>query len=80
MKYINVRVFLISLIFGIFLAYITGSPPSIIYVYPTPENIKDIQYKDHTGTCYSFTSQNVKCPSDTNKIRNYPIQKINSNN
>ena len=80
MKFINVKLFIISLVVGIFLTYITSSPPNVIYVYPTPENINKIQYKDHSGTCYSFKYKNVKCPSESNKIRKYPVQKINYDN
>lgn len=76
MKYINVRVFIISLAVGLFLTYITNIPPSVIYVYPTPDNIHKIQYKDESGTCYNFKYKNVTCPADSSKIRKYPIQKI----
>tara|TARA_B100000927_G_scaffold288832_1_gene284245 strand:- start:4344 stop:4586 length:243 start_codon:yes stop_codon:yes gene_type:complete len=79
MKYINIKLFIISLAVGIFLTYITTAPPSIIYVYPTPENIDKIQYKDDSDTCYSFKYKNVTCPNDSSKIRKYPVQKINSN-
>tara|TARA_Y100000996_G_C22510495_1_gene638169 strand:- start:16 stop:264 length:249 start_codon:yes stop_codon:yes gene_type:complete len=77
MKFIDFRVFIISLAFGLFLSYVTSSSPNVIYVYPTPDNLKQIQYEDEGGTCYNFTSSEVKCPSDNSKIRKYPVQKIN---
>ena len=46
MKFINGSVFIISLAIGLFMCYITAPPPDIIVVYPTPENINQIQYKD----------------------------------
>jgi|TARA_B100001057_G_C22525570_1_gene823673 hypothetical protein len=77
MKYINVKVFIISFAIGIFLAYITVPNPNIIYVYPNPENINKIQYEDDNNGCYEFSHTEVTCPSDTSKVRNYPVQTSN---
>ena len=74
-KFIKFRYFIISLAIGLFINYITSNAPNIIYVYPTPENVNDIQYKDDGGTCHSFISKQVKCPTDSTKIRSYPVQK-----
>lgn len=79
MKYINVSVFIISFAVGIFLAYITLPKPDIIYVYPNPDNIDKIQYKDDAGNCFEFNQKEVTCPNDETKIRKYPIQHINAN-
>ena len=46
LKFINIKVFIISFLIGlIFIAY-TPEMKESIYVYPTPDNIKDIEYKD----------------------------------
>ena len=74
MKFINIPVFIVSLAIGIFLVYITNPGPDIIYVYPNPDNIDKIQYKDKSGSCFGFTSQQVQCPSDERQIRKYPVQ------
>ena len=79
MKFINVPVFIVSLAIGLFLAYITSPTPDIIYVYPTPENLDKIRYKDKSDTCFSFLSNEVKCPNDSRAIRKYPIQESNKN-
>ena len=39
MKFINIPVFIISLAIGIFLVYVGNPRPSVIYVYPTPDNL-----------------------------------------
>ena len=70
---INYPIFLYSLIFGIFISYIFQKKKRIIYVYPTPENLDKMQYKDKTDTCFSFEMQNVKCP-DNNLLKKYHIQ------
>ena len=45
MKYINGKIFLISLFVGLFLNYITLTPPKVIVIYPTQDNFNKIQYK-----------------------------------
>ena len=38
-KYIDLRLFLISLAIGILLVYLYQPTPTVIYVYPTPDNV-----------------------------------------
>ena len=73
-KYIDFRIFFISLALGIFLVYLNQPTPTIIYVYPTPENVGRIQYKDKVGNCYNFTASEVKCPANEVDIHTIPIQ------
>jgi hypothetical protein len=40
----------------------------VIYVYPKPDNVDSIQYKDSTGTCFDVVQQKVKCGSDISTI------------
>ena len=72
-KFIHIPIFLISLSIGILFVYLTHDDPTIIYVYPTPDNIDKIQYKDNANTCFQFTSEQVKCP-DNDKVKNIPAQ------
>lgn len=73
-KYINFPVFLISLAFGIFAVYIFLPDTRKIYVYPTPENVEILLYRDKTGSCFQFEQQEVSCPSDETQISKIPIQ------
>ena len=79
MKFINVPVFIISLAIGIFLVYIGSPRPDIIYVYPNPDNEHTMQYKDKSGACFGFESEQVDCPNNQHLIRNYPVQEGNKN-
>jgi hypothetical protein len=45
-----------------------------IYVYPTPENVDILQYKDRTDSCFSFKQTEVKCPTEEGKISRIPAQ------
>mgnify|MGYP001398580903 CR=1 FL=1 len=73
-KYIDFKIFIISLSFGLFLAYIFQNKKTIIYVYPTPDNIDKIFFKDKSNQCFKFTSKMTECPDDPNKISSIPVQ------
>ena len=74
MKYLSIPVFIVSLAIGLFFAYVYTPSPTVIYIYPTPDNINDIQYKDKGGTCHKYVANNVVCPDDVSKISETPIQ------
>ena len=73
LKYINVKVFLVSLAIGLFLSYMTAPTQQHIYVYPSEENMGSVQFKDVTGTCFSFERIEVNCPNDS-EVSRIPIQ------
>jgi len=73
-KFINIPVFLISLAVGLFIVYIFVPDTRKIYVYPNPDNIDSIQYKDATGSCFSPVQTKTKCPKDESKISKIPAQ------
>ena len=45
-----------------------------IYVYPNPENIDVLQYKDKTDTCFQFKQNEVACPKNDSEITKTPVQ------
>ena len=67
-KFINIPVFLISLVGGLFAVYMTMPDQRKIYVYPTPDNKDLLQYKDKTGTCFTFQQTEVACTSNASVI------------
>jgi len=73
-KYINVYVFLLSFAIGMFMVYITMDTSRKIYVYPTPENVDKIQYRDKTNTCFSMKQTEIQCPKDESKIQKIKAQ------
>lgn len=74
LKYINLPVFIASLALGLFAVYITGDDMRKIYVYPTPENVKLMQYRDKTGNCFQYKETKVSCPKDAKDISTIPAQ------
>ena len=77
-KYISAKVFIISFAIGILFVYLSAPTPTIIYVYPTPDNTELIEYKDKASNCYKFKADEVKCPSNNNLIKKIPVQKSKS--
>tara|TARA_B110000444_G_C18843592_1_gene600466 strand:+ start:2754 stop:2990 length:237 start_codon:yes stop_codon:yes gene_type:complete len=73
-RFFHLQTFIFSLAIGLFLVYIQTPEFNTIYVYPNPDNEDKILYKDKTNTCYKMKSQEVKCPIDATKIREYPVQ------
>lgn len=74
LKYINVPIFLVSLALGLFFIYITMPDMRKIYVYPTPENIDILQYRDKTDSCFHFKQKEVTCPKNEKDISKIPVQ------
>ena len=74
LQYINVPVFLISFAIGMFFVYIMMPDTRKIFVYPTPENVEILQYKDRTGECFRFTQKEVPCPKNEDEISKIPMQ------
>ena len=72
-KYISIRTFLVSLAIGLFLVYAWGAEMKEVYVFPTPENMGRVQYKDNADNCYVYEGKEVPCPSQ-DKIQTVPIQ------
>jgi hypothetical protein len=71
---ISFPIFIISLSIGLLFVYLSTPPPTVIYVYPTPDNIDNVEYKDNADNCYQFKSTEVSCMSNDNPI-SIPIQK-----
>lgn len=70
-KYISLPLFIISLTLGLLFVYLSSPKPTVIFVYPTPNNINGIEYKDKANTCFKFDANEVSCSKDAKTI---PIQ------
>ena len=67
-KFINVPVFIASLFFGILAVYFYVPEMRRIYVYPTPDNVDKLQYRDQVDTCFEYHQEEVDCPTDPSTI------------
>ena len=53
-KYINIPVFIISFAIGLFFVYATVGDMRTIYIYPSPENVELMLYRDKASQCFAF--------------------------
>ena len=73
-KFIHFKAFIISLAFGLFIVYLYQPPQTVILVYPTPDNIDKLLYKDKAQNCFNFEAIEVSCPDNIDMINNIPVQ------
>lgn len=73
-KYISFPVFIISFLIGLFFIYILGPENKKIYVYPTPESVNKILFKDKADNCFYFEEETIECPENEEFITSIPIQ------
>jgi hypothetical protein len=74
-KFINIPVFIVSLLVGLCIIYFSmNDEMHKVYVFPSPDNIHLIQYKDNANMCFQFKEQEVVCPKDERKITKYNPQ------
>lgn len=73
-KFINLPVFIISFIIGFVFINLSVPATTTVFVYPTPDNIRKIEYIDKAGNCFEYIGDNVDCPDDVSKIKNIPPQ------
>jgi len=74
LNYISIPVFLISFAIGLFFIYVLGPEMKTVYIYPSPENVDKILFKDKADNCFRFEEETVECPKDETLISTIPIQ------
>lgn len=74
LDYISFPIFIISFAVGIFFVYIYGPEMKTIFIYPTPENVDRIIFKDKADNCFAFEPVEVDCPKDEKLLGIIPIQ------
>ena len=45
-----------------------------IYIYPSPENVELMIYRDKASQCFAFEQKEVKCPINPLEIAKIPAQ------
>jgi hypothetical protein len=73
-NYVSLPIFLLSFAIGLFFVYILGPEMKTIYIYPSPENVDKILFKDKADNCFHFVEEIVDCPKDIKHISAIPMQ------
>lgn len=74
LNYISIPIFLISFAVGLFFVYVLGPEMKTIYIYPNPENVDKILFRDKANNCFQFEEEVIECPKDDSLISSIPIQ------
>jgi hypothetical protein len=77
MKYIDVPTFITAFAIGLFFVYVSAPKKQTIFVYPTPDNYRDVLYKDRSGMCFSFKPIETEEPTDKRLLGMFPVQVLN---
>ena len=59
LNYISFPVFIVSFAIGLFFIYILGPNLKKIIIYPSPENVDKILFKDKADQCFSLKPEEV---------------------
>ena len=74
LNYISIPIFLISFAVGLFFIYILGPESKTVYIYPSPENVDKVLFKDKAENCFYFEEETIECPKNESLISKIPIQ------
>ena len=74
LNYISFPVFMIGMALGFLFVYILGPEMKEINIYPSPENVDKILFKDKADNCFYYEQEEIECPSDPSKISEIPVQ------
>ncbi len=71
MKIIYIVLFVASFLLGSVFIYLSPMEYKTVVVYPSPENLDKVQYKDSSNHCFQFSARLVDCGKNPKKI---PVQ------
>ncbi len=74
LNYISFPIFFVSFLIGLIFIYILGPEMKTIYIYPSPESVNKVLFKDKAENCFYFQEETVECPKDDSLISKIPIQ------
>jgi len=77
-KFLKLHVFILGFLIGIVFVRLSSPEHNTVFVYPTPDNINHLEYKDKADNCFAYNVKKVTCPKKKNNIKNMPVQMGNT--
>lgn len=74
LNYISLPVFIVSFAIGLFFVYIMGTEMKTVYIYPSPDLINKVLFKDNADNCFELKQTEIKCPLEDSEIFHVPVQ------
>jgi outer membrane lipoprotein-sorting protein len=71
-KILNVTAFVISFAAGIFLVYMMEPAKQQVWIYASPKNAEEIQYKNQNQTCYKPKFEKAACTMFAQDVNSSP--------
>ena len=65
--------FVCGIIVGIVGIYFIKPEATVVFKYPTPENVGTLTYKDKNNVCYKYSGKEVSCDAKDIVLKNYPL-------
>jgi len=65
--------FLGGLALGIIGIYLLKPEATVLFKYPTPDNVGELTYRDKNKVCYKYNSKEVDCDARDIVPKNYPL-------
>ena len=62
--YVSYKVFIVSFLVGLLCVYLLPVELDTVLVYPSPDNYKNIMYKDGSGACFRLDPSVAECGSN----------------
>lgn len=72
--YISIPLFFLSFCVGLFFIYVLGPETRTVYIYPSPETVDKVMFKDKADNCFNFEEKVVDCPKNEEAISLIPMQ------
>jgi len=72
-KHFMIMPFVIGVVLGVAGIYFLKPEATIVYKYPTPDNVGKLSYKDKNGVCYQYSGKEVNCDTNDAKLKTYPL-------
>ena len=72
-KYVDVKIFLVTLIIALIAVYWYQPDAKIVNRFPNPDNSGKLTYQDGEKNCFKYEATQVKCPSNPNLILEHPV-------